>query len=283
MATWGYQSWYREQTQLAQTYHVTSSIAMRAPFLTAQAKDLLLNGGLGLIKNMIGPFYALELNLGGAFKMTHVEMQTWEDTEDSLELGFTATASQEVGGVSLAEGSLSVGGSVKTFSGNKEYETRVEYQSWGGNSSKWLATNSNGSNFQRVKVQWRATLADENLAIVGIKLFPIWTLVETFNETRAAELKDYFKAVWRRASLRMKDGLFGPSKRICRVNFYKDKCRAKKARVSCPSGCHIDHFQGCGWMKGWRPYCKCDGECFRNATSGDCCPDSTVWGPRRGR
>jgi hypothetical protein len=172
---------------------VSLSTSYAHRMLIPEIKELLLSESPEKIVKTIGSFYARQLTLGCMLQVTNLVEMTSHDTKESM----TTKVEAKYGlGASI---SGSVEGAVKTTSFGKNSMSHSKWQALGGNTRIWLGLQNDGSNYEAIKSEWVESLSDDNMYIVGMKLAPIWELLDhrEMNVNKARQLENYLKKKWR--------------------------------------------------------------------------------------
>lgn len=139
----------------------------------------------------LGEFYAIQADLGGLFRKTHILEAEATDTETSIVAEISGKAGNLVGSVSA---SAKMENGART--NNKNARTKTSWSCQGGDANIWLGMTS-PDKLEQVQEAWAGSIQDSNLFAFNLQLKPMWELVGKLDATKGANLQTYWLQRWR--------------------------------------------------------------------------------------
>jgi len=273
-----YKTFRADVYEKVEKYHVTSKSSDRASLLTADARNILLNGTSKQIEGYFGAFYAADMRLGAVLKFSHIESMSWKETSYTMTTQFTADYKKELGGKGMG-GSPSWSSEFNHVTTDESRDVQVARMVRGGNTMAWLDLDATSSNLGKVKMEWSLGITDDNLVPVEMSLLPIWTLLQGIDNQKAKQVQNYFENKWKGEKTKFQLLPEGPAIVDCNWADHSSVC----SPLNLVPGCHDDeHCINKGWERcrqtGW-PYsygmrgkCDCKDTCKQDSKNKPCCP-----------
>ena len=187
-------------------YEVTAVGGFRlfpAKHVTQVFKDAVNSLPVEKIEQLIGVFYATNLDLGGEIRKSYTMQATKEDSAQSVQSELQAKYGAGLFGVSAK---ASVG--VSSRSSDSNAQMKVEWSAKGGDTMIWLNKEFTGdTSVQDVQSQWADSITDDNLYPFNFELGLIWDIIKAINPAKGQEYQDYLTKKWD-----ANKALFQPSK-----------------------------------------------------------------------
>jgi len=111
----------------------------------------------------------------------------------------------------------------------------------------WFSLKNDESNIEEIQQTWAASIDDDSLGVVEIRLVPIWTLLDhdDMDRAKARELQGFFTKKWEAES----DKLVDQSPKVPCEDTVKNPCTAHPINLYQPS-CDVEHgegYEGINW------------------------------------
>jgi hypothetical protein len=154
--------------------------------LTASARACLLEETPSTIVSRFGQFYPLSVTLGGVYQLT--VMTETKRSENSKDIAAKISGSFQRFAVK-GKASL-MGGAASTYSkDNRQYHLKMRVL--GGESTQWLGLQAD--NVDKIQGQWVDSITEDNMYPVGVRLRPLWELLDhdDMDREKAQALKKY--------------------------------------------------------------------------------------------
>lgn len=161
-------------------------------FLTDNFKSAVKRLPVEDIEDLIGVFYATQMDLGGEVRKSYTMQATSKDTEQSI----TAEVSGGVdGGLYSVSAEASFG--MTTRKSNKDAAMNTEWSAKGGDAAIWLSQDIDDDDVSNTQAQWAKTIDNTNLYQFDFELKPMWDLVKAVDLKKGQEFQDYLEKKWR--------------------------------------------------------------------------------------
>lgn len=154
--------------------------------LTASARACLLEETPSTIVSRFGQFYPLSVTLGGVYQLT--VMTETERNDDTKSIAASISASFNRFAV-WGKASLTGGAASTHTNYGRKYHLKMRVL--GGESTQWLGLQTN--NMDVIQRQWVESITEENMYPVGVRLRPLWELLDhdDMDREKAQALKRY--------------------------------------------------------------------------------------------
>jgi len=187
-AVWGTSSsTYRfDQYVKAKKMRISRNTLDAHEHLTDSARRFLLEAKPNRIEATLGQFYPTSVTLGGVYQLTMMTERRSSDSFKSIAANMSGSYKKFA---FKAKGSLSGAAASTHVEGDRSYHLKMRVL--GGDTTPWLGLQSN--NYDSIQGEWVQTITEENMYPVGVRLRPLWELLDhaDMDPAKAEELKNY--------------------------------------------------------------------------------------------
>jgi len=187
-AVWGTSSsTYRfDQYVKAKKMRISRNGVYAHEHLTDSARRFLLEAKPSEIVATLGQFYATSVTYGGLYQLTIMTERSYYDSSKSIAASISGSFRRFA---FKAKASLSGAAASTHTEGGRNYHLKMRVL--GGETTPWLGLQSN--NYDDIQREWVQTITEENMYPVGVRLRPLWVLLDhpDMDPKKAEELKSY--------------------------------------------------------------------------------------------
>jgi len=163
--------------------------------LTDSARRFLLEAKPDKIVAMLGEFYPLSVTMGGVYQLTIMTEKRSHYSSKSFAASISGSYNRFA---TNASASLSAAASTTSVQGGRNYHLKMRVL--GGATTTWLGLQAD--NLNEIQSEWVKTITEDNMYPVGVRLRPLWELLDhaDMDPRKAKELKDYMMSRRRSAT-----------------------------------------------------------------------------------